>query len=371
MIWSPIQEQALAAVSDWHKSGEQQVFRCFGYAGTGKTTLARHFASQIDGATSYAAFTGKAAMVMRKSGCDGAGTIHSKIYKAKRNKQTGKIEFKLDKSKGNSMQSASLIVIDECSMVDADLGADLLSYGKPILVLGDPAQLPPVKSGGFFTNQEPDVMLTEIHRQAEGDPIIQLATQVREGGTLISGQYGNSRVINKRDITSKDILAADQVLVGKNDTRFKYNKRIRELLGRTDWMPVKGDRLVCLKNSRETGIFNGGMFEVNAVPPQTDYDRADRVIRLDLTSTDFEDHPDIQTCARQEFFCGGSEKLHWTEMEGSDQFNFGYALTVHKSQGSQWPSVVLFDESRIFRDDGWRWLYTGITRASEQITIVH
>ena len=57
-------------------------------------------------------------------------------------------------------------------MVDEDLGRDLLSFGKPVLVLGDPAQLPPVKGGGFFTEAEPDVMLTEVHRQAADNPII-------------------------------------------------------------------------------------------------------------------------------------------------------------------------------------------------------
>ncbi len=69
------------------------------------------------------------------------------------------------------MSKAALVVIDECSMVDADLGNDLLSFGVPVLVLGDPAQLPPLRGGGFFTEAEPDVMLTEVHRQAEGDPM--------------------------------------------------------------------------------------------------------------------------------------------------------------------------------------------------------
>lgn len=371
MMWSPKQEEALAAVKAWHSAGNEQIFRCFGYAGTGKTTLARHFASEIDGATCYAAFTGKAAMVMRKSGCEGAGTIHSKIYKAKLNKQTGKYEFKLDRSPGNEVSKAKLIVVDECSMVDAELGADLASYGVPILVLGDPAQLPPVKGGGYFTNQEPDVMLTEIHRQAEGNPIIQLATTVRTGGTLITGQYGSSAVVNKSDINQRLILDADQVLVGRNDTRFKYNSRIRELNGRKGWMPCKGERLVCLRNNRESGIFNGGMFEIDAVPNRTAYDKADRVISLHVRSADFDDAPLIKTSVREEFFSGGHEKIHWKEMIGTDQFNYGYALTVHKSQGSQWPNVVLFDESRTFRDDAWRWLYTGITRASDTITIVH
>ena len=69
-------------------------------------------------------------------------------------------------------------------MVDEELGRDLLSFGKPVLVLGDPAQLPPVKGGGFFTEAEPDIMLTEVHRQAADNPIIRMSMVVREGGRL-------------------------------------------------------------------------------------------------------------------------------------------------------------------------------------------
>ena len=72
-------------------------------------------------------------------------------------------------------------MIDECSMVDAELGRDLMSFDVPVLVLGDPAQLPPIQGGGFFTEAEPDAMLTEVHRQAQDDPIVRLSMEVREG----------------------------------------------------------------------------------------------------------------------------------------------------------------------------------------------
>ena len=370
MMWSPQQEQALQSVAAWFQSGNEQVHRCFGFAGTGKTTLARHFADQIKGSTEYAAFTGKAAMVMRNSGCDGAGTIHSKIYKVKRNLQTGKLQFNLDKSEGNAIKQAALVVIDECSMVDEDLGKDLVSYGKPILVLGDPAQLPPVKGGGYFTNAEPDVMLTEIHRQAEGDPIIHLATTIRTGGTLEYGQYGESAVITKRDVNAKMILDADQVLVGKNETRHAYNRRIRELKGHTHWLPVEGERLVCLKNNKESGLYNGSLVDVVAVHPRSSNDVADKLIPITVRSADEPDADVIKTVVREECFTGGLDDIHWSELTGTDQFNFGYALTTHKAQGSQWPSVIVFDESRTFRQDAQRWLYTACTRASQKITII-
>src|ERR1700756_2284703 len=169
--FSPHQDSALKAVADWLKAkpgrnGTPPVFRLFGYAGTGKTTLARHIAEGVDGKVLFAAFTGKAALVMRNKGCDGAATIHSLIYRARESgEETPSFEL-WDEAPASK---ANLIVIDECSMVDAELGRDLLSFGAPVLVLGDPAQLPPVQGGGFFTDAEPDVMLTEGHRQALGD----------------------------------------------------------------------------------------------------------------------------------------------------------------------------------------------------------
>src|SRR4051794_16501624 len=142
MAWSPQQDKALQDVSAWLKRGKPQVFRLFGYAGTGKTTLARHLAEHIDGDVVFAAYTGKAALVMRSRGCTDARTIHSLIYRPK-DIETEEPTFVINDE--SDAMGAALIVIDECSMVDEELGRDLLSFGKQVLVLGDPAQLPPVK----------------------------------------------------------------------------------------------------------------------------------------------------------------------------------------------------------------------------------
>jgi exodeoxyribonuclease V len=262
--WSPQQQEALSAVSDWFRRKHwhnEQIFRLFGYAGTGKTTLARYLAEDIGEAVSFAAFTGKAALVMRSKGCTGAKTIHSLIYQPdsmpealksveaikRRLAEGGEItnyemrrllaavahlpnrpdrvlmlaslldvdperirkrirelpsatdlSFRLNDNEESEIARTKLIIVDECSMVDEDLGRDLLSFGKPVLVLGDPAQLPPVRGGGFFTNHHPDVMLTEVHRQALDSPIIQLSMRVREGLSLPIGIYGESRVVHRR-----------------------------------------------------------------------------------------------------------------------------------------------------------------------------
>ena len=149
-------------------------------------------------------------------------------------------------------------------MVDEELGRDLLSFGKPVLVLGDPAQLPPVKGGGFFTEAEPDVMLTEVHRQARDNPIIRLSMAVREGGRLPLGRHGESKVVRRTDIDAAEVTRADQVLVGLNRTRRLYNARIRELLGFRDPMPAAGEKLVCLRNDKTQGLLNGGTWTVKA-----------------------------------------------------------------------------------------------------------
>src|SRR3954468_9770009 len=203
--FSPQQDQALKAVDAWLKAkpgvnGTPQVFRLFGYAGTGKTTLAQHIAEAADGEVKFAAFTGKAASVMRNKGCHGASTIHSLIYRAR---ESGEEIPSFDLYDEAPASKADLIIIDECSMVDAELGRDLLSFGVPVLVLGDPAQLPPIQNGanagGFFTEAEPDVMLTEVHRQAQDDPIVRLSMEIRAGDYVEPGRYGQTEGVRKSD----------------------------------------------------------------------------------------------------------------------------------------------------------------------------
>jgi exodeoxyribonuclease-5 len=363
MQWSPQQDAALAAVAAWLKAGEPQVFRLFGYAGTGKTTLAKHVAEGAGGDAAFAAFTGKAAHVMRQKGCKGATTIHSLIYRSRGEDENGPT-FALNED--SNAGKVSLIVIDECSMVDEEVGRDLLSFGSPVLVLGDPAQLPPIAGGGFFTSAEPDVMLTEVHRQAADDPIIHLSMLVREGGALAEGTFGGSRVIGRDDIEGEDVVRADQILVGRNNTRRNYNGRIRELLERVAPTPIAGDKLVCLRNDRKRGLLNGSLWHVDGA-------RTPRkgLLRYTLSPDEHETGKARTVVSiNPAFFDGTAETLSLAERRRSDEFDFGYVLTVHKAQGSQWDDVILFDESFAFREHARRWLYTGITRAATRITVV-
>ncbi|MGO9006076.1 MAG: ATP-dependent RecD-like DNA helicase [Beijerinckiaceae bacterium] len=361
MEWSPQQEVALKAVGLWLKRGEAQVFRLFGYAGTGKTTLARRIAGNSDGDVLFGAFTGKAALVLRSKGCSNARTIHSLIYRA-RETDTEEPTFELNED--SPAATAGLIIIDECSMVDADLGRDLLSFGKPVLVLGDPAQLPPVKGGGYFTECEPDVMLTEVHRQAADNPIIRLSMLIREGGRLTLGSYGETRVIPRDAIDAEQVKQADQVLVGLNRTRRVYNKRLRELLDRSGILPERDDKLVCLRNDRKKGLLNGSLWTVQTTAPTRN-----KKLRLTVVPEEEPGRKPVRIGVLPEFFTS-DEEIPYALRRDSDEFDYGYALTVHKAQGSQWDEVVLFDESGAFREHRSRWLYTGITRAAKRLTVV-
>ena len=264
----------------------------------------------------------------------------------------------------SEVSDANLVIIDECSMVDERMGKDLLSFGTKVLVLGDPAQLPPVGGAGFFTeNVKPDIMLEEIHRQAEESPIIQMATRVRNQSHLNIGDYGNGcRVISGEKIAPEEALNFDQILVGRNKTRFATNKRVRQLKGQDDLYPVIGDRLVCLRNDHEAGLLNGAIFNVQTMDGVINHK-----VLMDVVPEQGKFAQSV--LSHEHYFLGQGDDLAWYERKEAQEFDYGYALTVHKSQGSQWDSVLLFDESDCFRKDRWRWLYTGITRAAEKLTM--
>jgi exodeoxyribonuclease-5 len=374
MNFSPQQDDALQAVARWMKSGKPQIFRLFGYAGTGKTTLAKYFAEHVDGSVQFAAFTGKAAQVLRSKGATNARTIHSLIYRprgeeAVSDEETGKTSmsptFAINRQ--SPVARAKLIIVDECSMVDEQLGRDLMSFGTPILVLGDPGQLPPISGGGYFTEHEPDHLLTEIHRQARDNPIIRLALDVREGKEFMRGDFGAAQVIGKEDVDQELVLGADQVLVGTNRTRRRYNGRLRELKGFTADVPQAGDKLVCLRNDPSKGLLNGSLWKVMTASRETVKPG------INLLVSPEEDDPDrgvAKIKLLKSAFENPDEEIPWQQKKRFDDFDYGYALTVHKAQGSQWNNVVLFDESWAFRDTRQRWLYTAVTRAAERLTVV-
>jgi exodeoxyribonuclease-5 len=426
---APQQAEAIRKATAWFEDRSQQVFRLFGYAGTGKTTLARHLVEQL-GCTRvvYAAFTGKAAYVLRTKGCLDARTIHSLIYlpsektRAKLRELHDQLAQELDPTTReiigaqiraeerkletpnwilrdpdeSDLTGSQLLVVDEVSMVGAPMAADLLSFDVPTLVLGDPAQLPPVEGGGWFIDTVPDHLLTDIHRSALDSPVTRLATAVRgapAGDRLygIPGADGHSG--RAEQVSVADLLAADQVLVGTNATRWQAIHLLRALRGQLGDCPVPGDRIIALANSSDAEVFNGQQFDV--IQAEVDDRYEDRVR---LVVDDDEANRRLITCWRAGFQSLEGEKRAKRDGRGSVvAATFGQAITVHKAQGSQWDRVLVVDEAAVFAGieqktkarvrreaglpdrgeaaaaghlAGQRWLYTAITRAAQQVTII-
>jgi len=393
---APQQQAALDAACGWYQTAvakDQLVFHVFGYAGTGKTTIAKQFAEMVDGRVIFAAYTGKAASVLRQKGCQGADTIHSLIYLPSsksvarlRELQTEyireeqgdnrprvlaslKAEIKLEQDNvkrpsfsinhQSALKDAKLLIVDEVSMVNRQMAEDLLSFGVPLLVLGDPAQLPPVKGGGHFTNVKPEVLLTEVHRQAAGSPVLSLATRVREGRGLGTSDL----VVPKGRLQIADLAKFDQVLVGTHRSRKHVNRKMREHLKFPSELPVSGDRIICTRNDKDTGLLNGSQWHVLDAQPDPDTGRLELYIKSVDTGNQ------MRVDAHLQPFLG--EEIPFWDIRQAQCFEYAYAMTVHKAQGSQFDSVALIDESHKFPQHQRRaWLYTGITRAARDLTII-
>jgi len=397
------QAEAISKFNKWFSGPSPKFFSLFGNAGVGKTFLAKYLASEIAGQVYFMAFTGKAALVMQQAGCVGASTIHSLIYNPQDRSKVRLLELRshvenfpddgapegledlLDqlrieestaaspmfKLKSDSpLRYASLAIIDECSMIDEAIGKDLLSFNVPILALGDPGQLPPVFGQGYFTRPKPSHLLTQIHRQAKESPIIQLATTVRTGGTLTPGKYGCCEVIKSSKTPDAKarvqelVMAADQIIVGRNKTRQNINRRTREVLGYTPGIPVIGDKLICLRNNHDLGILNGSLWELEEIDIFTED-------QCQLTVKPYQmEGESVTTVAHMHHFQRRIKELdHWDRRD-AEEFDFGYAITCHKSQGSQWGNVLVIDESACFGDNASKHLYTAITRAVNTVTVI-
>ena len=427
---SDIQIRAIAEIKDWfkHRSSQQQVFRVWGWAGVGKSTVLK-FALDDLGLSPHAedrpgvvtaTFTGKAALVLRRKGTP-ARTIHSLIYSVieatdeeieeagKRITQAelnarGLIGFDRTAAEAaieamrqtlrdmkkprfalnpdSPAASAKLIVLDEVSMVGDEMARDLMSFERPILVLGDPGQLPPIKGEGAFTQAAPDIMLTEIHRQAAESAIIRLATMAREGQPIGFGQYDDHAwKMRMADVTPQQALRGGQVICGRNTNRFQLNNALRRAAGfGGSYLPTGADeKVICLKNQNDLGLINGMFLTLADIvdegsvyfsatvtdevgtpigPPAKD----GKPGRLMLYKGHFEDHVALDPHRHDR---------DWRDKKKLTEATFGWAITCHKAQGSQWENVIVWDDGLgRTEQDRRRWLYTAITRAERGLVIL-
>lgn len=289
--------------------------------------------------------------------------------KAVKEFKANQVSFHLDVQE--LLGSNSLIIVDEASMVNNNIYTDLMNLGCRVLFVGDDGQLPPVKSGDWFQESEPDARLIEIHRQALESPIIRLSMSIREG-RLNASQYttGDCRIVKKPQVKTSELVKCDQIITGSNDQRHKLNRLIRHKLKREGESPVNGDKLICVKNDmREHDIFVNGE-QATATSEARIVDELRGYLDIDYggdprTVMYYRYHTELN-------YGGGVESLDWRETSELKQFDYAYAVTCHKSQGSEWDNVIVVDDkiqahNKPFRK---RWLYTAVTRAKQQLTLV-
>jgi len=383
---SPDQRFVFESLSSWAEI-PRGLLTIGGLAGSGKTTLLGIFAATTRLRVAYCAFTGRAASVLtRKLRAAGAPsgllatTIHRLIYAPIIHPKTERV---LGWRRRPALKDEyDLVVIDEASMVSGALLEDLQQYEVPILAVGDHGQLPPVADSGDLM-RAPDLKLEAIHRQAAGNPIIQLAHRVRTIGELDGFEDGERVAFGRKSAFEEVYSVAAMgglidvgVICWANQTRITLNTRARRCLGFTG-LPRKGELVVCLKN--EPPIYNGMRGVLS------DHTRLGARPWMLESSIAF---PEEKVPAFVYQLCAGQfnrkERLEDLDevrglgieadsmKEAGSLFDFGYALTCHKSQGSQWETVVLYLDRPIKPDEEqWRrWAYTAITRASERVVIL-
>lgn len=399
MKWSRGQSTALDRLGAWLKSHNRQ-FALGGYAGTGKTTLARHIAAMHDGSVFFAATTGKAASVLARTGCPGACTIHALIYRPKGTRGAAEIAdlqaaieresrkpapdekvlaaLSRDLKKAEAGSSVlfearedlaitrdDLIIVDECSMIDQRIGDDLGATGAKVLYLGDPGQLPPVRGKAYITQY--DYTLEEIHRQAKGSAILALADTVRRGRPLTVGEHDDGTVtVAPKSHWDMDVVSgADQVLTGKNATRTRITRAMRRHLGHDGEDPAAGEKLVVTKNNGTLGVLNGIVCRTTSHARRV---RGDKMVMVDI---DYDGRTLArQLVSRRAFQDHYGVATHFPDGDDILQADYGYCLTGHKAQGSEWEHVVVADDRMRVADRAHRsrWLYTVITRAKKRLT---
>ncbi len=385
MELSKDQKFAADKIISWYCDKNKAPFVTLGgYAGTGKSTLISVIKQELNTLfegnvkVAFCSYTGRAAQNLKLkleenksvTSRDTVSTIHGLIYSPIEDNK-GVITGWLKKDE----VQANLIIVDEASMIDEQIWQDLLSFRIPILAVGDHGQLPPIKTG-FNLMEKPQYKLEEIHRQSKDNPIINVSIHARTKGKIPAGKYGkNVMKYTPEDFTfhetSKELLenynTNTLILCGYNTTRNKINAFVRTALGYEDQIPREGDRVICLRNNHKKGVYNGMLGTIQDINFKSEQWYEVEIVMDDLKTLY------KGTIYGPQF--GATEPINFTKnrikAKDGDLFDFGYALTVHKAQGSQAKRVVLFEErfSKMDNDQWKRWLYTAVTRAEEELYI--
>lgn len=430
IILNEEQEKAKELIIDWFKNNSQNklIFTLSGYAGTGKTFLINYILKVLEMKpyeVAYIAPTGKAACVLIQRGAFQASTIHKLIYNRVKIEYETEVNGKKIKSsrfefvKKPSIPNYKLIIIDEISMVEKKILEDVLSFGIPLLCCGDEGQLPPIfESNGLLDH--PDARLTKIMRQAEGNAILKIAEMARQNIPIPLGNYGNVIVTRKNLLKEEQIkklmLKSDQILCETNRTRVSLNQQMKSFLNFEKNKLNENEKIICLLNNWGTYmddemnffLVNGvigfvksfeetNKTEIGKLTFQADflndectgllYDKnvfANNEFKYDFNTyiyiledgtievkEPFKKKTKEET--KEQYMSRLSEYMKLkNKIISTEQLNFfdtAYAITVWKSQGSEWNNVLFFEENSNPRYKN-KLLYTAITRAKKNLVII-
>lgn len=381
------QEDAIRKTVAWYNSPKSMIWKIFGYSGVGKSSIVKYIMDDLaipESKVAYMTFTGKASLVLRRKGIP-ANTIHSTIYQRKVWEENGQqvIVWSLRKN-----LDADLIVIDEVSMVSDEIMNDIRSFGIPIIIIGDPAQLPPVNGVNQFM-QNPDVLLSEIHRTAMYDPIVRISMKVRNGETISQRDSAENVLITSNQLSPEVLNRFDIVLAGTHKVRQRTNNSMRLQLGFTSSEFSAGEKVVFKMNNKnhfismdnmDVTICNGMIgyiredFNPASVVNQEVYNEYEKkTYKIDTVDVDVRpefspvDHfNDVTICL--DTLINDNQKPITTSRDVSI-LNRGYCITCHMSQGSEWDKVAVLDDFQWKPELHQSWLYTAITRAKSKLAI--
>ena len=367
-----------------------------GYAGAGKSTLVRFIIEELktygvkETDVCFACFTGKAAQVLLKKGNKNVITLHKLLYKSIPKESGGFVRIP------NPSIPYKIVVVDEVSMAPKTLMDLLFKHNVYVICLGDPFQLPPVdKKEDNHLLDAPHIFLDEIMRQAQESEIIQLSMAIRENRPIEVFQGKEVQILNKEELNTGMLTWADQILVATNATRVSINTQMRKLLNFGE-KPQDGDKIICLRNywdcfsDNEEPLVNGTIgilkdsFLTKRYLPSI-VKSTDGLSHIDLIVGDFISDSGMYFHSLEmdkKMIDTGEFSLDWKTVYQLNrnprtrdipplEFTYGYAITCHKAQGSEWDKVLVIEEKFPFdKIEHARWLYTAVTRSSEKLVLV-
>ena len=391
MILTRKQEEGLKIAVERHRAHEKYTVIA-GYAGTGKSTLVKFIIEALDvdhGKVCYATFTGKAAQVLAKKGNKNAMTLHKLLFDSIPRKGGGFMRIP------KKTLEYTVVVVDEISMAPKSIIDKLFQHNVYVICLGDPFQLPPIdKEEDNHLLDHPHIFLDEIMRQAEESEIIRLTMGIRDQKPLNFAKGNEVQILPYSELCDGMLNWADQVLVATNLQRHNMNDFMRQMRGFGP-DPCDGDKVICLRNYWDSWNYDNGDPLVNGTigiihNPRKDIIRVPyyaynkgviHTLQADFT-TDVDEHFG-EVSMDPKIMLGGESELEWRDKYRLGQlknrigdvipkeFTYGYAITCHKAQGSEWDKVLVIEEKFPFQKiDHARWLYTAATRAAEKLVII-